>query len=444
MLDLGAYLVRDGEIFTYPSATTTEWPALFPISWSVDNSSVASIDELGVLRGVSPGLTILTLRAGPLTDTTAVRVVAASEAASVFSSVAIGRIHACAIGPENAVFCWGNNSDGQTGYGSARRFTLTLSPVRAVHSAIASQISVNGSSACAVSNAGIASCWGENRSGELGDGSKTSRAVPVEVSGGHLFRSIGVGVEHVCGLTTAGAAYCWGDNTQRQLGRPGAESAIPVMVDTDLLFDSVAVGSDFSCGLTSTGQVYCWGSNFGQVLGAPATVSGSTSPVLVNSPVAFVGITAGRAHACGLTAARSAYCWGLNASGQLGIDNAQQSVPTPTPVFGDRTWRNISAGFAHTCAVADDSTGWCWGSNVFGALGNPAFDDFQLRPIPVDFATAFSRVVAAKGDDATCGIDAEGVAYCWGSNTNAKLGIGTYSDTSGRIVRAPRRVARPL
>jgi len=71
---------------------------------------------------------------------------------------------------------------------------------------------------CGFTVAGAAYCWGTNFSGELGDGTTTTRLSPVLVSGGVSFVAVSSGASHTCGLTAAGAASCWGDNGSGQLG----------------------------------------------------------------------------------------------------------------------------------------------------------------------------------------------------------------------------------
>jgi hypothetical protein len=82
-------------------------------------------------------------------------------------------------------------------------------------------------------------------------------------------------------------------------------------------------------------------------------------------------ITAGDRHACAISTDDSAYCWGLNSNGQLGINSMANSVATPTRVEipGDAPVRDISAGSESSCAITDD-TAYCWGWEAYGQLGN--------------------------------------------------------------------------
>jgi len=64
----------------------------------------------------------------------------------------------------------------------------------------------------------VAYCWGQNTSGQLGNGTTTSSSSPVAVGGGLSFGSISAGALHSCGVTPGRVAYCWGGNQFGQLG----------------------------------------------------------------------------------------------------------------------------------------------------------------------------------------------------------------------------------
>ena len=263
-------------------------------------------------------------------------------------------------------------------------------------------LGAGGSSNCGVTTGGEGYCWGWNDDGQLGDGTTTDRSEPALVAGGLTFASIEVGGFHTCGVTAQGAAYCWGRNTDGQLGDgTTTASAEPVLVDAaGLTFTAITVGFRHSCGLTAAGAAYCWGSAaFGQ-LGHSSNVS-STSPVQVVDVSQFLSLKAGAEYTCGVeTATDDAWCWGFNASGQLGADAAETCIledggnnlgqvdcsSVPVPVSGDLTFSSLSPNTQHTCGVARSGGVYCWGFGDRGQLGNGMSGTNYLSIQPVRVA----------------------------------------------------------
>lgn len=144
----------------------------------------------------------------------------------------------------------------------------------------------------------------------------------------------GEGPFHTCGVTTAGA-FCWGYNASGQLGDgTTVNRASPVPVSGGLSFRFASflgpvAGSLHACGVTTALAAFCWGSNgFGQ-LGDGSTVN-KTSPGLVAGGLTFLALSAGAQHTCGVGPA-GAFCWGLNYYGQLG-DGSTANSPVPVRV----------------------------------------------------------------------------------------------------------------
>ena len=234
-------------------------------------------------------------------------------------------------------------------------------------------IATGGAHTCRLASTGSASCWGDNSSGELGDGSTTSSVTPVPVSGGIAFTTIAAGGSYTCGLDRDGAAYCWGTNIGGELGNGTTvqNASVPGPVSGGLSFVGLAAGTNHACALTRDGAAYCWGSNELQELGTGDTVR-RLVPTAVSGGLSFSTLAAGGDHTCGIAKSGAAYCWGGNIYGQLGSGSSQNPSGVPLAVSGGLTFTAITAGAGHTCAISSSGTAYCWGANSDGQAGNLA------------------------------------------------------------------------
>lgn len=324
-------------------------------------------------------------------------------------------------------------------------------------------ISVGTLHNCAIAN-GLAYCWGQGTSGQLGNNSTSNSNVPVAVNtsgvlSGKTITAISAGVSHSCAIAD-GQVYCWGSNSGGQLGNGGtSQSLIPVAVSGNMstkTATSISAGWEHSCAVAD-GLAYCWGlGTFGR-LGNNST-SQQTSPVAVTAAAGILlnktvtKITAGNVHSCAI-ADGLAYCWGWNGNGELGDSSTNQSlVPVAvntSGVLGGKTVTDInvaaSSGTRHSCAVAG-GLAYCWGQGAYGKLGNNSVSDSNV-PVAVDTSgvlsgKTISRISAAV--DHSCAV-ASSQAYCWGQGTLGRLGNNSTNqslvpvavDTSGVLSSKP-------
>ncbi|OGO50952.1 MAG: hypothetical protein A2148_02340 [Chloroflexi bacterium RBG_16_68_14] len=361
------------------------------------------------------------LRSGPALANTLMDVVAVSAGGS----------HTCALTRAGGVKCWGFNFYGQLGDGTT---TLRASPadVSGLASGVAA-IAAGGDHTCALTAAGGVKCWGENFSGQVGDGTTAGRTTPVDVSGlASGVAAIAAGGAHTCALTTAGGVKCWGANFLGQLGDgTNMNQATPVDV-SGLENDVVAIDArhEHTCALITTGGVKCWGANNRGQLGTgtsdsdrhptPLDVAGLTSGV--------ADIAAGGSHTCALITTGGVQCWGFNLYGQLG-DGTSTDRTTPVEVSGLGSGvAAITAGFQHTCAMTTAGGAKCWGLNLHGQVGDGTSTD---RTAPVEVSGLGSGVAAiTAGFQHTCAATMAGGAKCWGENLFGRLGDGSTADSS--------------
>lgn len=270
------------------------------------------------------------------------------------------------------------------------------------------------------------------------------------------FTAVDVGDNTTCALDEMGRAYCWGSNFFGDLGTGDTAHLVKVptlVASLPAAFRLISVGANHQCALTTDGRGYCWGGNGGGQLGAGVAVKpGDIAPVA--GGLTFASISAGSGYTCAITTEQMAYCWGGGGNGQLGAGASSAcnyasfpcSVYAPVSVAGDLHFTQISAGYLHACAITNDGTGYCWGDNRNGELGDPSVPincvGFPgaaqcIRAIPNLIAGGLKFAQIAAGAYHTCGLTTSGKAYCWGlvtadsANQAFALGNAAYSGELG-------------
>jgi hypothetical protein len=153
--------------------------------------------------------------------------------------------------------------------------------------------------------------------------------------------------------------------------------------------------------------------------------------VQVSGGIFWKSLTAGTDHTCGVTADGSAYCWGSNQSGQIGVGSTGGVMATPAAVSGGRRWGAISAGPSETCGVTLDGSGQCWGANPSGGLGNGSWNA-SAEPATVATTNSWSSLTVGSGH--ACGRTVNGFGYCWGLNDVGQVGDGTNGTANNRSI----------
>lgn len=342
------------------------------------------------------------------------------------TALSAGGGHACAVAL-GVVECWGDNRAGQLGDGAkSSSFSVPVPvPVGTAATSIAAGTSFAGDGhACALGGDGTVECWGANWSGELGRGTITPREPPGAVVGIADATAVASDANHSCAVVDAGAVVCWGANSSGQLGDgTTTPSSTPVAVAGPTDATAVAAGDFHSCALRGDGTVACWG--LGSQLGHGSTANSST-PVAVAGLTGVTAISASHGHTCAIDAASGVWCWGSNGSGQLG-DGTTATALAPVAVMGLPPASAVAAGGAHTCAIVTGGEVRCWGYNFWGQLGNGTLTT-STTAVPVSGLTGATAIGA--GARQTCAVLAGGTIACWGDNDRGSLGNGSYVDST--------------
>lgn len=400
-----------------------------PVVWTSSDTTVALVSSAGVVTALKVGTAIITVTSGALSATAAVTVTVTAVASVVQTSVAAGYTVTCAISTGGGAFCWGVNTTGSVGNGQLGSSVPILSPSAVTggyrFKAIFASGNAPGSGAtvCALTSVGQAYCWGPT----IGSGPIPARPVPTLISSTLTFTTLSVGTTHACGITGDQKLYCWGSNSYGQLmtgSSDGSGSTQPVQGLPGTRIGAVAAGAGFTCAVTMSGSTLCAGVDNWNQLGtatAGGTCNGfacSATPLVLGGGGSLSSVSAGYDFACGLDNAGSAYCWGHNALGQLGVGQPTGSSDARAslqPVAGGRTFTVLSASEGGACARTPSGAIYCWGGN----------NNQSPQGTPALVIGAPPLVSVSTGAEQACGADTQGQLWCWGGNTYGELGDGT-------------------
>jgi alpha-tubulin suppressor-like RCC1 family protein len=266
---------------------------------------------------------------------------------------------------------------------------------------------------CGLTADGTAWCWGLNDKGQLGDGTTNIRTTPTKVLTSARFTTIASGYAHTCALTIDGSAWCWGWNDLKQSGASvrGTLQLTPLALPGGLVFVSVAPSVTGTCATTSGTDVYCWG-----LIRHTDSFNSSGGDVVTEQPTkigtGMIAVVAGLDNRyCSVDAAALAYCWLLVYT----YPNAGPVIPPiGAPVSTTLHFTTLRVGYEHTCGLVANGQAWCWGQNSAGQLGDGT-TRFSADPVPVAGGLSFESLAVGGGNiivDDGAGISMKGGFSC--------------------------------
>ena len=278
------------------------------------------------------------------------------------------------------------------------------------------------------------------------------------------WRVIRSGCISVCGITESYSGLCWGSSAYGQTGTQNntvPAISVPSFVanpwtgqvprtesEAAGVWASLVPGMFSTCGITTNGTAFCWGENARGSLGIgnvsdptvlPKPVYGghtwSSISTTVFPSITEVDVNSLTSPFCGVTTAGELYCWGDDGKYSNGT-GGPEAAPVLIPNNGS-AWSSVSVGSDHVCAI-EAATAFlkCWGGNNYYQLGVAGPNITRSTPEPVLGGLQFAEVSA--GLQFTCGILVNGTGVCWGRDKGA---LGTGARMSWSVQKEPTPIA---
>ena len=346
---------------------------------------------------------------------------------STIGKISVGDSHSCvlleddrrtpSINEKGRINCWGNNNSGQLGDGTT---TSSSIPVRVSGITTAAQVFADYSHTCAVLEDKTIRCWGSNGLGQLGNGGSADSysSIPVRVSGINTAIQVAPSSLGTCALLEDTTIKCWGYHVQRRMRNFAYGGAVEKIEGITGAVQIASSGENI-CALLRDETIWCWGNNAYGQLGDGTTVDSST-PVQVSGINTAIQIYTGPGSPCAVLKGGTVKCWGWNGDGILGNLGAAKFSTLPVTVSEISSAVQVSSGSWHTCAVRTDKTVKCLGPGI----SSPSFE-------------ISGAIQVAAGSYHACALLEDNAVKCWGQNDYGQLGDGGTS-FSTTPVQAPK------
>ena len=199
-------------------------------------------------------------------------------------------------------------------------------------------------------------------------------------------------------ITTDGKLYGAGYNLTGNIG-DGTRTTrnSPVQIGS-LTNWSIVDSSAYSClAIKTDGTLWGWGRNNAGSVG-DGTVIARSSPVQIGSSTGWTDCSTANTNSAAIDSGKL-FTWGNNATGVNGREN---STPCSSPIqVGALTnWSKVETRFDTCIALKTDGTLWAWGNNDNGKIGqnntNATFGDYS-SPVQIGSLTTWTTDYVALG-----------------------------------------------
>ncbi|MCF7924822.1 MAG: hypothetical protein K9L64_06955, partial [Candidatus Izimaplasma sp.] len=383
--------------------------------------------------------------------------------------VSLGKYHSLAITSEGRIFTWGLNSIGQLGDGTSS--TMSSNPIDITsqfglaQGEIFTYVSLGDYISSAITSEGKLFAWGQNGSGQLGDGTESSKSVPTDITSQFNLNTeekiikSSYGYRHSFAITSEGRFFAWGENSYGQLGDGTTTSkSTPTEITSQFVLtvgESIidfASSYDFSSATTSEGRLFTWGENgYGQLGdGTQTPYTPHSNPIEITNQLnlsteeTVIKVSLGYTHSSIITSKGKLFSWGYNDYGQLGDGTVTpQSSPIEIgynilninqnnlPIYQEII--QVSLGNSFSSAITSEGMLFTWGENSYGQLGDGTTIS---KSTPTEITSQFGLFPGetisqiSLGDSFAIAITSEDRLFSWGYNGFGQLGDNTTTSKS--------------
>jgi len=373
-------------------------------------------------------------------------------------SVSAGGVHTCAIKGTGTLYCWGLNNNRQLGLDVS--VTKSVIPVQiGITENIPrgwTKVVVGDFHTCGLREKGVDSnalyCWGENTFGQTGNGKSGLNELqtgPFQVAASINWVDIALGGKHSCGIqkdpgTGKSTAWCWGQGVKGQVGNNTlaratslpVEVLLPSPTELNLVgWTKIATGKNNSCAIRTVGTagnfkdtIWCWGYNkYGQLgIGDIAVVNQATPRQEASSAIDWLDVKSYSDTVCAQKQTKEIYCWGSNVTGQVGNGTSSDTpvLESVTAIVSEgveyKDWVLFDVGDNHACGLKPDNKIYCWGSRSKTTLGKTSSD--SNKPVRINTDINWIALSTGAQSEFVIGLKNTGEIQSWGRNFDGQLG----------------------
>jgi alpha-tubulin suppressor-like RCC1 family protein len=324
---------------------------------------------------------------------------------------------------DGTVWGWGDNASGQLGNGTVTSFEQNMVQASGLTNVV--KITGGKSTSIALKEDGTVWGWGSNGQNNIGDGTAIARTIPVQTLGENgvgfltdvvdISSAVSASGSFVLALKKDGTVVGWGLNIYGVFDGSSTRTVPKKILNLSNVV-KISAGLNHALVLKEDGTVWSIGGNQYGELGTGDTLS-SNIPKQVLNLSNIKDIKTGFYNSFALKEDGTVWSWGRNSNGELG-DGSISSKYQPSQISGLNNVLRLSIGYSTAIALNEAGEVWTWGDNAFGQVGNGNKID-QTTPVKISISGV---VEVASGISHSLIMKANGEIWGWGQNNKKQLG----------------------